>query len=144
MATERKPPFVIRLGVPQMRALWNRLADGRRTGTLDADDDELAERLGKAVEELRADPFYPGLQSHEIPPLSQRYGTKVFESYFEHRSGLSRRLFWVYGPAKGEITLIGLEPHPEDEKRGAYDRVHLDDLPPLRRAGPSRRGKTKP
>lgn len=126
-----------------MRALWNRLAEGRRRGTLDADDDELAERLGKAVAHLSADPFYPGLQSHEIPPLSQRYGRKVFESYVEHGRGLARRLFWIYGPGTGEITLIGLEPHTEDEKQGAYDRVHLDALPPLRTQAAPRSGKSK-
>lgn len=143
MAAREEPKFVIRLGIPQMRALWNRLAEGRRRGALDAHDDELAERLGKAVAHLRADPFYPGLQSHEIPPLSKRYGTKVFESYIE-QGGPSRRLFWVYGPANGEITLIGLEPHPEDDKQGAYDRVALDQLPLRTEQGPPHRRKSKP
>jgi hypothetical protein len=26
------------------------------------------------------------------------------------------------------LTIIGLEPHPEDKKNGAYDRVNLSDL----------------
>lgn len=29
---------------------------------------------------------------------------------------------------KDEITIIGLEPHPEDAKDGAYDRIPLSDL----------------
>jgi hypothetical protein len=29
------------------------------------------------------------------------------------------------------ITVIGLQPHPEDRKHGAYDRIRLSDLPPL-------------
>ena len=29
------------------------------------------------------------------------------------------------------ITIIGLEPHPEDKKNGAYARVALSELPPL-------------
>ena len=29
-------------------------------------------------------------------------------------------MFWVYGPNKQEITVIGLEPHPEDKKNGVY------------------------
>ncbi|MCD8104661.1 MAG: hypothetical protein LUF35_06600 [Lachnospiraceae bacterium] len=32
-------------------------------------------------------------------------------------------MYWVYGPGKQEITVIGLEPHPEDKKNGAYDRI---------------------
>ena len=37
-------------------------------------------------------------------------------------------MYWVYGPGKEEITIIGLEPHPEDRKNGAYDKVKLSDL----------------
>lgn len=37
------------------------------------------------------------------------------------------RMFWVYGPEKDEITIIGLEPHPEDKKK-AYDRIKLSEL----------------
>jgi hypothetical protein len=40
-------------------------------------------------------------------------------------------MFWVYGPGAGEITVIGLEPHPEDAKSRGYDRVLLSELPPL-------------
>ena len=38
-------------------------------------------------------------------------------------------MYWVYGPDQQEITIIGLEPHPEDSKNGAYDRISLSDLP---------------
>lgn len=36
-------------------------------------------------------------------------------------------MFWVYGPDKKDITIIGLEPYPEDTKNGAYDRITLSD-----------------
>jgi hypothetical protein len=26
------------------------------------------------------------------------------------------RVFWTYGPDKGEITVLAVEPHPEDKK----------------------------
>ena len=38
-------------------------------------------------------------------------------------------MYWVYGPNIQEITIIGLEPHPEDAKNGSYDRITLSDLP---------------
>ena len=31
------------------------------------------------------------------------------------------RMYWVYGPDQQSITIIGLEPHPEDKKNGAYN-----------------------
>jgi hypothetical protein len=36
-------------------------------------------------------------------------------------------MFWVYGPGKAEITVIGLEPHPEDQKQGGYAKVRLSE-----------------
>jgi hypothetical protein len=38
-------------------------------------------------------------------------------------------MFWAYGPGKGDITILAVEPHPQDEKRGAYGRVKLAMLP---------------
>jgi hypothetical protein len=34
-------------------------------------------------------------------------------------------MYWVYGPGKGEITVIGPEPHPEDKKSSGYAKVKL-------------------
>jgi hypothetical protein len=42
------------------------------------------------------------------------------------------RMYWVYGPGNQMITVIGLQPHPEDRKHGAYDRIRLSDLPSLK------------
>ncbi len=59
---------------------------------------------------------------------SKRYGVKVWQSYLENKSSGARRMYWVYGPNQQEITIIGLEPHPEDAKNGAYDRITLSDV----------------
>lgn len=37
-------------------------------------------------------------------------------------------MYWVYGPNRQEITIIGLEPYPENTKNGAYDRIKLSGL----------------
>lgn len=113
-----------------MLDLWIHFVRGRREGSLSVDEDELAEKLGKALSHLRDDPRHPGLASHEITDLTRRYGRKVFQSYLENNTPSAGRLYWVYGPGKGEITIVGLEPHPEDAKRGGYDRVRLSRLPP--------------
>jgi hypothetical protein len=77
------------------------------------------------------------LQSHEIDDLTRRYEKlggktcKVWKSYLENNTPAAGRLFWVYGPGKAEITVIGLEPHPEDRKKAGYAKVTLSMLPPL-------------
>lgn len=124
--------FKIRPGIPEVRDLWNRLASGYSADTLDSDERELFRKLKKAFRHLARDPYHPGLESHEITDLTNRYGQKVFQSYLENKTPSAGRMFWVYGPERGQITVIGIEPHPEDKKRGAYNRVNLSDLPPKR------------
>jgi hypothetical protein len=84
----------------------------------------------KGVPEILDDPSHPGLNTHDISDLTRRYGRKVFQSYLENKTPSAARMYWVYGPEDGQITVIGLEPHPEDRKNRAYDRVRLSRLPP--------------
>lgn len=117
------------MGVPQMLAQWTALQRAYRNGTIKKKGKELYKKWGNALKKLVEDPFYPGLRTHEIPPLSKRYGVKVWQSYLENKNSNARRMYWVYGPNQREITIIGLEPHPEDTKNSAYDRIALSDLP---------------
>ena len=120
--------YKIRMGIPEMEELWDTLQQKYRKGTISKKDEIIYKKWGNALKKLSADPFYPGLQTHEIPPLSKRYGMKVWQSYLENKTSDAMRMFWVYGPGQQEITVIGLEPHPEDRKNGAYDRINLSDL----------------
>jgi hypothetical protein len=95
----------------------------------------LFSKLVKSLGLLAANPRHPGLQSHEIRTLTQRYGFKVFQSYLENNTPAAGRLFWTYGPDKGDITVIGMEPHPEE---GAYGRVKLSNLPPAKPKEPTK------
>ena len=120
--------YNIRMGIPEMAELWNRLQISYRDGTINKKDAVLYKKWGTALKKLAQDPQYPSLHTHDIEPLSKRYGLKVWESYLENKKSGARRMFWIYGPDKMEITIIGLEPHPEDAKNGAYDRITLSDL----------------
>lgn len=133
--------FQLLLGIQEIRDLFNHWKEGRENDTLDADESALADRVAKALRHLLRDPFHPGLQSHEIDPLSKRYGRKVFQSYVDTESERAWRIFWVYGPRRGYITWIGLEPHPEDRKSRGYDRVVLSNLPPREPGTAGRREK---
>jgi hypothetical protein len=61
--------------------------------------------------------------------LSQKCGFRVFQSYLENKTPAAGRTFWSYGPDKGDITILGVEVHPEDQKRGAYQRIKLASMP---------------
>lgn len=117
--------FEIRMGVPEMKTLWDSLSTKNKNGTLSEDETKLYKKLSKALRFLSQNPRHRGLGSHEIDPLSRRYGEKVWQSYLENNTPAAGRMFWVYGPGKSEITVIGLEPHPEDTKSAGYAKVHL-------------------
>lgn len=128
--------YTIVPGVPEMRAEIDRLQSGFTAQTLEKTEQRFAKKLFKAIANLSRDPRYPGLQSHEISPLTERYPSggqiKVFESYLENNTPSAGRLFWVYGPESKDsklITLIGVEPHPEDRKNDGYGRVQLSRMP---------------
>ena len=120
--------FNIRLGIPEILELWSILQDKRQKGTLSKEEESLYKKWGKAMAHLSQNPQHPGLHSHEIPQLSKRYGMKVWQSYLENKTSSAIRMYWVYGPEKQDITVIGLEPHPEDKKRDGYSKVMLSGL----------------
>lgn len=121
--------FTIRMGVPEMEDLWNDLTAKADNKSLKGDDKKLFSKLTKTLGFLRANPRHPGLETHEIKDLTKRYGFKVWQSYLENHTPSAGRLFWVYGPDRKDISILGIEPHPEDKKRGAYDRIKLSDMP---------------
>lgn len=121
--------FKIRMGVPEMEAVWNDLVTRHKQDQLSKDEQKFFKKLVKALGYLEVNPRHNSLGSHEISPLTRRYGVKIWQSYLENRIPAAGRIFWAYGPAKSEITILAVEPHPEDQKRGGYDRVKLSALP---------------
>lgn len=120
--------FSIHLGIPEMAELWAGLCSKAEAKTLGKDEEKLYRKWGKAMALLASDPKHPGLNSHEIEALSRRYGEKVWQSYLENHASSAARMYWVYGPGKGKITIIGLEPHPEDKKSSGYAKVRLSAM----------------
>jgi hypothetical protein len=121
--------FRIRMGVPEMEAFWNDLSTRKQTGELDKTEEKFFKKWVKALGYLSADPRHNSLGSHEINELTRKYGFKVFQSYLENKTPAAGRMFWAYGPDKGDITVLAVEPHPEDAKRGAYERLRLATMP---------------
>ncbi|MBO4388976.1 MAG: hypothetical protein J5785_06035 [Spirochaetales bacterium] len=120
--------FRIRMGVPEMEEFWTALCARVKGGSASKTETTLYNKIGTTLAHLAENPRHPGLQTHEIDILSKRYGVKVWQSYIENRTSAARRLYWVYGPGKDDITVIGLEPHPND-KKNAYRKIVLSGLP---------------
>ena len=125
--------FIIRMGLPEMEELWNKLQTEYRVGTISKNDAIIFKKWGKALKLLSENPRHPSLRTHDIEALSERYGERVWQSYLENKTSGAMRMYWVYGPDQKSITIIGLEPHPEDKKNGAYERIILSDLPLMKK-----------
>src|SRR5437867_11858072 len=105
--------FKIRMGVREMEALWNDLATRKRDGKLDRHEEKFFKKLVKALGFLSANPRHNSLGSHEIEDLTRKHGIKIFQSYLENKTPAAGRMFWAYGPDKGDITILAVQPHPE-------------------------------
>ena len=121
------------MGLPEMEELWNKLQTEYRIGKISKNDAIIFKKWGKALKLLSENPRHPSLKTHDIEVLSERYGERVWQSYLENKTSGAMRMYWVYGPDKKSITIIGLEPHPEDKKNGAYERITLSDLPLMKK-----------
>jgi hypothetical protein len=130
--------FVIRMGLPEMQEFWDDLSARKVQDALGKDEEKFFKKFVKVLGFLQENPLHNSLRSHEIEPLTRRCGFKIFQSYLENNTPAAGRIFWAYGPNQGEITVLAVEPHPEDAKRGAYDRVRLS-----RMGGPARSGGRK-
>lgn len=116
------------MGVPEMLTFWESLQSRYETGEASKDEAKTYKLLRKTLKLISSDPKYPGLHTHEISELTARYGAKVFQSYCENRNPRAMRIYWVYGPKKEYITIIGLEPHPNDAKGNAYKKICLSKM----------------
>ena len=59
-------------------------------------------------------PRYPGLHCHPYSSIASPYDPdeKVFEAYVQNHTPGAYRIFWCYGPKKGQITIVTIIPHP--------------------------------
>lgn len=70
-------------------------------------------KVRKALRLLRdVGPGHPGLNSHKYHSLTGPNGEDVWESYVDNRTPSAWRIWWVYGPGSGTITIVTVGPHP--------------------------------
>ncbi|HYX21566.1 MAG TPA: hypothetical protein VFA98_12045 [Thermoanaerobaculia bacterium] len=78
-------------------------------------DSGLGKRLKavrKTLARLESNPRHPGLRSHKFESLAGPRGEEVFVVYAEQNTPAAYRVFWCYGPDKGQITVLGITSHP--------------------------------
>jgi hypothetical protein len=92
-------------------SLQNRL-NGKKSKATKAEG--IFKQVVKCVQLLASNPRHPGLHTHEFTSIENPYrkGEKVFEAYVQNRTPGAYRLFWCYGPASGQITILAITPHP--------------------------------
>ena len=74
----------------------------------------LIKQVKRTLGFLQFNPRHPSLQTHIFHSLENPYHSreKVFEAYIQQHTPAAYRLFWCYGPRKGQITIIAITPHP--------------------------------
>ena len=74
----------------------------------------LLKQVKKTLGFLQTNPRHPSLQAHVFHSLENPYDPdeKVFEAYVQQHTPAAYRIFWCYGPRKGQITVIAITPHP--------------------------------
>jgi hypothetical protein len=70
-------------------------------------------KVRKALRLLeQAGPQYPGLHSHDYQSIPGPGGSTLWESYVENKTPSAWRVWWIYGPETGQITITTIGPHP--------------------------------
>jgi hypothetical protein len=54
---------------------------------------------------------HPSLNTHKFDEFVGPEGKEIFESYAQNRTPGAYRVFWYYGPEKGQITILDISPH---------------------------------
>jgi hypothetical protein len=72
----------------------------------------------KALGYMETNLRHPSLNIHKHTELSGQHGFEVFESYAQSNTPGAYRIFWRYGPQRGEITVLAIVRHPNDKRSG--------------------------
>src|SRR3990167_4405187 len=65
----------------------------------------------KTLAYLQSNPHHPGLNTHKYSAISGPHGEEIFEAYAENNTPAAYRIFWYYGPAKKQITVLAITKH---------------------------------
>lgn len=109
--TEEAAEFYQELRAKAEQSSVSRAQKGKRKSSK---TEGLFKQVHKTLQFLQDNPKHPGLQTHQYHSLENPYDPhgKVFEAYVQNRTPDAYRVFWCYGPGKGELTILAITPHP--------------------------------
>jgi hypothetical protein len=72
-------------------------------------------QVKKAIEFMAVNLRHPSLNTHKMTSVPNLVDPDqdVFESYAQNNTPAAKRVFWYYGPKKGQITILGILNHPD-------------------------------
>ena len=68
--------------------------------------------VSKALVLLQNSPRHPSLHTHKYHAMAGPEGQEIFEAYAQQHTPGAYRIFFYYGPAKSEIIVFAIVPHP--------------------------------
>ncbi len=68
--------------------------------------------MRKALGLMAVNLKHQSLNTHKYESLSGPNGEEVFGASAENITPAAYRIFWHYGPQKGQITIIAITAHP--------------------------------
>ena len=71
----------------------------------------LLEQLRKVLGLMETNLKHPSLNTHKFSGISCKLGD-VFESYVQNNTPGAYRVFWAYGPSRGELYILDITSHP--------------------------------
>lgn len=71
----------------------------------------LLKQLNKVLGLMETNLRHPSLNTHKFDGMMCKLGD-VFETYAQNNTPGAYRIFWAYGPGKGEIYILIITPHP--------------------------------
>lgn len=66
----------------------------------------------KTLALMQFDLRHPSLNTHKFTSLKGPHDEKVFEAYAQQKTLGAYRVFWYYGPKRGQISIAAIIPHP--------------------------------
>jgi hypothetical protein len=104
---------------PEAKSQYDELKTAAQGGFVGKDAKSIRQagvfkQVHKALGFLASDPRHPSLNIHKYGSVTDPSGRKreVFEAYAQNKTPGAYRIFWCYGPGKGEITILAITPHP--------------------------------
>jgi hypothetical protein len=100
-------------GGPPFRLLFTEEA-ARAYASLKSDPQQAVRfrKVGRTFGYLQTNPRHPSLNTHKYTSKAGPNGEEVFEAYVENNTPGAFRVFFWYGPERGEITVLAITEHP--------------------------------